>query len=165
MDLHALIADARPPARTVELCLRGDLVAALEQTTRDLALADEHGDKPAAAALTEQAASLRRDMAAAVITVRFDAIPRREWLGLLAEHPPRDGNDLDRRLGFNTDTLYEAIVRRAWAEPVIDPADLDLLLDRLNDGQFNELADAAFSVNTRGAVVPFGWRDYRSTLG
>jgi hypothetical protein len=162
MDLHALIADAQPPARTVELCLRGDLVADLEQVTRDLALAQSNGDAEAVESLTERATAVRRYMAAAVIVVRFEAIHRRQWLALLAEHPPREDDATDARVGFNTATLYEAIVRRSWVAPELDPADLDALLDAVNDGQFNALADAAFSVNTRGAVVPFGWRDYSS---
>lgn len=159
-DLHALIADAKPPARTVELCLRGDLVADLEQATRDLALARDHdADTTAAEARVMDA---RRAMAAAVLVVRFEAIPRREWLAILGEHPARDDSPTDQRVGFNADTFYEAIVRRAWAAPEVTPADLDALLAALNDGQFNELAEAAFAVNTRGAVVPFGWRDYSS---
>lgn len=162
MDIHALIADAKPPARTVELCLRGDLVADLEQATRDLALAREHDDADGVATATERAAAARRAMAGAVLVVRFEAIPRREWLALLGEHPPRERDATDNRVGFNTETLYEAIIRRSWASPELTPADMDALLDAVNDGQFNELADAAFSVNTRGAVVPFGWRDYSS---
>jgi len=162
MDLHDLIANASPPARTVELCLRGDLVAKLEQVTRDLALATANKDAAAVESLTKTAAEVRREMAQAVIVVRFEAIPRREWLALLAEHPPRDDDATDQRVGFNAATLYEAIVRRSWVAPELAPADLDALLEVVNDGQFNELADAAFSVNTRGAVVPFGWRDYSS---
>lgn len=157
-DLHALIADAKPPARTVELCLRGDLVAALEQATRDAAQAKALGDTAAEKVAQENALAIRRDMAAAVIVVRFEAIPRRQWLTMMGEHPPREDNPTDERSGFNTETFYEAIVRASWASPDIDPADLDALLNAVNDGQFNELAEAAYTVNTRGAVVPFGWR-------
>jgi hypothetical protein len=158
MDLHDLIADAKPPTRTVELCLRGDLIAALEAATRDAAQAKALGTLLEEKAAQDTIAAIRRQMAAAIIVVRLEAIPRRRWLALIGEHPPREDDPTDERSGFNTATFYEAIVRASWASPDIEPADLDTLLDTLNDGQFNELSEAAFTVNTRGAVVPFGWR-------
>lgn len=163
MDLHDLIAQAKPAARTVELCLRGDLVAETERITRATAIAGDAHDQAALAALVEELAETRALMAESLITVRMEAIPRADWLAALADNPPREGHRVDARNGFDTEGFYDAIIRASWREPDITPTDLDALLDVLSDGQYTELAEAAYSVNARAAVVPFGWRDSRST--
>lgn len=161
--LHDLIADAKPPARTVEVCLRGDLTADLERATRALALATANeADTTEAMA---QIAALRKQMAAATVEVTLTAMPRGDWLSLIAGHPPRDGNDTDQRVGFNTETFYDAAIRRSWAAPEATDDDLTGLLGALNDRQFNDLADAAWSVNAGGVSVPFGWRDWSPMPG
>jgi hypothetical protein len=163
MNVHDLIASARPQARTVELCLRGDLVADLEDTARRLAVAKSRGDNTAQQDLEAEVTRLRATMAESVIVARLEAMPRAVWLSLLAEHPPRDGDAVDRASGFNTATFYEAVVRGSWSAPDLPPADLDALLAAVNDGQWQELAEAAFTVNTRGAVVPPTWRPSSGT--
>lgn len=157
--LSALIASAKPAARTVEICLRGDLVAEIEEATRQLALAREHKDDKKVDRLASHIAALKMEMADAVVTVRMEAMPRADWLKLLAGHPP-ERREPDETLGFNPETMYPAMIRAAWAAPELDQQDMERLIDSLNDGQFSELAEAAFAVNTRGAVVPFGWRGY-----
>jgi hypothetical protein len=163
VTLHDLIAESKPVSRSVEVCLRGDLHADLEDATRDLAAAIDAKDQPATDAATARVADLRRAMADAVVAVRFEAMPRAAWLALIAEHDPREGNATDERVGFNTETLYDAAIRGSWAAPDIDPADLDALLDRLNAQQYSDLADAAFSVNARSVFIPFGWRGSKPT--
>jgi hypothetical protein len=163
VTLHDLITQAKPVSRSVEICLRGDLHADLEDATRDLAAAIDAKDQPATEAATARVTDVRRAMADSVVTVRFEAMPRARWLALIAEHAPRDGNTTDERLGFNTDALYAAAIRGSWVSPEATPADLDLLLERVNDGQFSDLADAAFSVNARSVFIPFGWRGSKPT--
>lgn len=163
MSLHDLIADAKPPARTVEVCLRGDLAAELERATRALALAA--ANEADTTGPEAQIAAIRRQMADATVEVTLTAMPRREWLAMIAEHPPRDGHQVDTRVGFNTETFYDAAIRASWAAPEVSADDLTALLGALNDRQFNDLADAAWSVNAGGVSVPFGWRDWSPTPG
>jgi hypothetical protein len=164
LDIAAVLANAKRPARTVELCLRGDLVADIEVATRDLAMANEAKDEEEVGRLTDLVLEHKQAMAQSLITVRLQAMVRADWIQMLSEHPPRIGNDTDEVLGFNPDGLYPAMIRQSWGEPEMTPAQLEQLLDELNDGQFSELAEAAYSVNTRGAVVPFGWRGSRPPL-
>jgi hypothetical protein len=165
MSLHDQIANAKPPARTVELCLRGDLTADLEAATRHLAAALDAKDQPLADLASEAVAALRAEMAEALITVRFEAMPRTAWLAMIAEHEPRDGHLVDERTGFNTETFYAAAIRGSWAAPDVEPDDLDTLLESINARQFDDLADAAFSVNARSVSIPFGWRGSKPTPG
>ena len=161
MNLHDLIAEAKPPARTVEVCLRGDLTAELERATRALALATANkADTAAGEALI---GSLRSQMAAATVEITLTAMPRAEWLTMIAEHPPRDDNPTDMRVGFNTETFYTAAIRRSWTAPEASDDDVVALLGKINDRQFNDLADAAYSVNAGGVSIPFGWRDWSPT--
>lgn len=160
MSVRDLIASAKPQARTVELCLRGDLVADLEDAARRAATAATPEAKQAAA---DDIARMRAEMAASVIVARLEAMPRAAWLALLAEHPPRDGEAVDQASGFNTATFYEAVVRGSWSAPDLSADDLDALLAAVNDGQWQELTEAAFTVNTRGAVVPPTWRPSSET--
>jgi hypothetical protein len=130
----------------------------MEDATRDLAAALDAKDKDTADAATARVEQLRAEMSDALVTVRFEAMPRARWLELLTEHAPRDGHPVDERVGFNTATLYEGAIRESWASPEIDAEDMTALLDALNARQFDDLADAAFSVNARSVSIPFGWR-------
>lgn len=163
-DIKALIATAKRPARTVEVCLRGDLVADIETAMRDLAMAQEFKDEAELDRLAQLIMALKEEMSDSVIQVRLEAMKRDKWLEMIAMHPGRTGNEMDEGLGFNPDSMYPDMIRSSWATPELEPADLEALLAELNDGQFSELAEAAFAVNTRGAVVPFGWRGYRRIL-
>lgn len=162
MSISDLIAAARPAERSVELCLRSDLVATLEDLQRRAEAAaaaprDSLGDNPAAG-LPEQIAAVKAQMAEATVTVTVRAVPRNQWLSLIADHPPRDGNATDTKQGFNTDAFFESLVRASWATPEVTGSEFDALMDTLSAGQFDELATAAWSVNTRAVSVPFGWR-------
>jgi hypothetical protein len=162
-----IVAEARPAERTVELCLRGDLVATLEDLRRRQEAAKAASrtslDDDPGAGLAEQVADVQARMAEAVVVVALRAVPRRRWLALLADHPPRDGADTDTRLGFDPTTFYDALVAESWAEPQITDDDRARLLDSLSAGQFDLLAEAAWSVNARAVSVPFGWRASPST--
>lgn len=163
-DIKALIATAKRPARTIELCLRGDIVADIETATRALAIAQEFKDEAELDRLARLIMALKEEMADSIVQVRLTAMPRDKWLEMLAMHPGRVGNEMDEGLGFNPESMYPDMIRAAWSEPELEPAVLESLLAELNDGQFSELAEAAFAVNTRGAVVPFGWRGYKRIL-
>lgn len=158
VDIKALLAEAALPERTVVVCLRGDLVAQHEQAERELEAlpaqpATLAGD-PDRLALAELVADLEAQMREAEVTFRLRALPRREWAGFLAAHPPRDGDKGDAVLGINIDTGFEAVLRTCVIDPVLDAGDWTRLLDVISDGQFERLALAAWRLCRGDVEVP-----------
>lgn len=157
----AALAAAALTERTVPLCLRTDLLAQLQELQRDLAEA-ERREGPGASLgggdtveLARQIEAVRAQMAEHTIVVRFRALPRRKWATFLAGHPPRDGDEADRAVGYNRDTFYDALVRRCLAGPDFDEDDWARLEEILNDAQWQSLVNAAWAVNARDVSVPF----------
>src|SRR5690606_31840899 len=65
-------------------------------------------------------------------------------------------DERDKYIGVNTDTFFPALIRRSTVEPELDDEDWDLLLnERLTSRQFDDLANAAGSLNRRGVDVAF----------
>lgn len=161
-DVHALIAAARLPERTVSLCLRGDLVAELERLDRELAELDRPGrvvtDSLAGdgrRGLAERIEALREEMRASTVSFVLRALPRRRWSALLAEHPPRDGDEGDKAMGINSESLFAALIGESIVSPTLSADELDTLLDAISSAQYDELANAAWSLNRRSVDIPF----------
>lgn len=98
---------------------------------------------------------------AVIATVQ--ALGRKAYRTLLAEHPPRDGNETDATLGFNEATFMDALLEffdtETGEKSVVAPefnARQPLVdwLDNLNDGTFTQLAEAAVRVNEGGSPDP-----------
>lgn len=159
------LADARPAERTVQLCLRGDLVVEFEELERDLETARKSaGDSLAGGSdvvvVSQQIEELRERMKTATKTFRLRALPRRQWRDLVAAHPPRRGEDgkvVDSdAIGVNADTYFETIIRACTVEPQLSDEQWTRLLDEvLTDRQFDTLSDAAWGLNRRDVEVPF----------
>lgn len=168
VDVKALIAEARLPERSVDVCLRPDLTARLQELERDLATAEEERLKSGSLAsgsesriIAEEIEAVRDQMVEHTLKLRVRALPRRAFTALIAEHPPRPDNELDKAQGLNTDTFFDALVRSSVAEPALDDADWAALDGVLSDGQWQELASAAWGVNRRDVDVPFSRRASR----
>lgn len=89
--------------------------------------------------------------------VRVQALPRKQWKALVAEHPPRKAGDSgvtdaqvasDSMSGVNDETFKDALVPLSIVEPDLSEADLD----RLADIDFDRLYVTAFGLN-RGVVA------------
>lgn len=166
LDIDALIDSAQLAERTLALCLRGDLQARFEELDRAREVADEtRGGSLAsgtpAREIAEQMEALRVQMRAATITVVLRALPRKKWVALCEQHPPRrdeDGNLLveDRATGVNNDTFWEPAIRACWVSPVLKPAQMKRLLDEvLSNRQYDLLASTVFAVNNGDVDIPF----------
>lgn len=159
-----VIASAALPERSVQLCLRGDLLAALQDLQRQLTDAEREDkaggslDGGAAREVAEQIQTLREEMLDHTITVTIRALPRKKFRTMVVEHPPREDNEGDRVLGFNPDTFFDALMRVCAVEPVLDEALWADLEDKLSDGQWQTLTNAAWAVNERDLSVPFSQR-------
>lgn len=162
-DAKALIASASLPERSVEVCLRPDLFAQLQELEREL-LAAENERKAGGGSLASGSASreisdrleaVRQEMVEHSLTFRLRALPRRKFTALQTEFPPREGKAFDTLKGINIEDAAEALVRRCLIDPVLDDEDWSALDDRLSDGQWNLLAAAAWAINDRDVEVPF----------
>lgn len=154
-DFTSILAQARMPERTVELCLRGDLQAQFEDLERALAKAQQSpGDKltdTGPRAIAQQIEDLRAEMSEATLVVTMRAMPRRQWAELVAAHPAPKGSDL----AFNADSLAPALVRMSIVDPVLSDEQWEQLDAVLTDAQFDELALTANALNRRPVDVPF----------
>lgn len=162
-DAKALIAGAALPERSVEVCLRPDLLARLQELERELQRAEDER-KAGGGSLASGSASrvtagqidaIRAEMLEATMVFQLRALPRRKFRALQAEFPPRDGNAIDNLNGVNIEDAAEAMVRRCLIDPELDDADWAALDELLSDGQFNQLAAAAWAINSKDVEVPF----------
>lgn len=162
------IANAKLPRLTVPICLRGDLVAEIEQADRELV---DAGSLPSAGGM-EDGARLR-ELAERIEALRaemreddnnhvfvLEALSGPKYRALKAEHPPRldDNGEViaeDRTTGANVDTLAEPLLRACCVDPVLDDATWRTVEPVLSDGQCNELITAALLVNQGTVRVPF----------
>lgn len=160
-DVAALLAGAQLPEKTVDICLRPDLVAALEDVDRQFTALDEPGVDARLTSgaerrrLAEAAQALREQMRASTVVFRLRALPRKKWDALVKAHPPRPDEDDDKRIGYNADTFYDSLIRACTVEPALDEGQWSALLDALSSAQWQALAGTAQGLNLRKVDVPF----------
>lgn len=155
-----LLAEAQRAVRTVPICTRADLVDEFELLESRITKAKEAaGDSLAGAdtaAMEARLAVLKEEMADASITFKIRALPDREFTKLVAEHPGRKGNKADELLGMNIDEVVEQLIKRGTVEPEMDGGDWEQLLGEvLNRATYEQLTNAAWSVNKQDVSVPF----------
>lgn len=159
-DLAALLAQAKLPERTVDLCLRGDLQAEWEALQSALlearkaertSLADaEPGEE-----IEKQIRVLEDTMSGSVLTLRLRALNRKDFHDLTLKHPPREDHRLDRMYGFNLETFNAECIRVSVVEPVLDDGEWQQLLEVLTPGQYKLLSDTCEVLNHQPVDLPF----------
>jgi hypothetical protein len=165
-DVKSLLGKARLPERTVELCLRGDLVARVEDLERQLRdLPESDTDLRLAGnserrQLAEQITAVQEQMRDATAVFRLRALTRRAWDALVRAHPVRKGDDggvhpEDKGYAYNTESFFDALIRACVVDPVLDDGEWETLLDHITPAQFATLNTAAVGLNLRGVDVPF----------
>lgn len=166
-DIASLIREARLPERTVRICLRSDLVGQYEALTRELAQAKAERKKADSLSdvnltpITDQLTALEEDMQMATVDFVIRALPRPRFRALIAEHPPRKGDDgnvlpADVISGVNTVSYFEALVRACVVEPQLDDSTWNILLhEKLSDRQSQDLSDAAVDICRDKVDLPF----------
>lgn len=163
-NFKAMLAEAKRPERTIEVCMRGDLAAEHQELERRL---DRAQKAPTAgmedggvSELADHIETLQQQMLEHSYTFRLRALPRHEFRSLVHAHPPRekDGerDPEDAPLGVNRETFFPAIIRASVYDPELDDAEwTDLLDDKLTDYQFQDLAWTAWHLNDGEVSVPF----------
>jgi len=166
-DHKALLAGFRPAQRSVQLCMRRDLASQMQVLQRQLIEAEAFEkvsgslDGGRAVELARQVEALHEEMAAQSIEVVIRAVPRRQWTALLAEHPPREGNERDARMGIDEDGFFDAALRACVVAPAFDDEDWERLDEVLTVGQWEILTNAVWAANARDVDVPFSPRALR----
>lgn len=111
------------------------------------------------AAMEEQ----RKVIASGVVDITIKGLTRGEFRRLLTEHPPREDDDLDVRLGYNGDTFGDALVKACivsttahelcGGEPV--PNEWDTWADEMTNGQWEEVFRACLKLTNDGQPAVF----------
>ena len=110
------------------------------------------------AALAEVRAAMdeqRAIIASGVVRITVKGLTRGEFRRLLVDHPPRDGDELDERLGYNGDTFGDALIKASIVrtdnlngEPV--PNDWDVWADEMTNGQWEDVFRACLKLTNDG---------------
>jgi hypothetical protein len=103
--------------------------------------------------------ALEAEMTAATKTFRLEAMPAKKWSDFHATQPERadgeDGED-DETWSARWFAWICQLVARSVVEPVVMTAEqVAELCDVLSGGQWDELSETAWRLNSRGVTVPF----------
>ncbi|MDF1705012.1 MAG: hypothetical protein P1U38_09585 [Aeromicrobium sp.] len=105
--------------------------------------------------VAEKMAALREANDDSFYAVTLTQIRSNEWQALRAEHPPRDGNMMDRSVFFNIDTFPRAAVAACMVDPEPTNDELAYFDEMLSSGEWLDLATKALAVNEGSRTVPF----------
>jgi hypothetical protein len=171
-DWRDKLKQARLPEAVVEIVLRGDLAVEHEQLTREL---EDIKSRPAtslagsgAGPIEERLFQLATEMRESVLAFTLRALPRSKrpgdrrpsWRELREQYPPREKNGEvlreDIMAGFvNAAEFPEPLVKASVVDPELTDADWAELMPSITDGQFDELVNAAWSLNRGKVDIPF----------
>ena len=168
MDISEILAGAKRPERTLELCLRSDLTAAVEDAQRRLQA--ERGRQRESLAdggnVDELRAELERIKAEAAehtVVFRFRALNHYEIQTMMRDLPPRDDVPTDKRVGYNLDALTWHLFKKCCYEPELTEEQIETLIgppERVGDGvlspsQYKRIDETLDALNFAASDVPF----------
>ena len=161
LDVEALIAGVRRPERTVPICLRGDLLAAWDDLSRQLEAragtpVTSLADAPAGRDIAEHMTALAAQIAASERVVRLRGLSDRALSDLTAQHPPRTGRDEM----WDPTTFPPALLAACAVDPVMTGEQAGRLLETVTRGDAARLFTAALEASTHAVSVPFSGRAY-----
>ena len=146
-----------PPRVTVRVTQRADLLArhAELKHLHQLAVRDDlQQNRPAEApGILDELRDVETELAQSEFPFTFEALGRHKYMRVKAAHPARKQDRADR-LDFNAETFPAALIAASAVDPVIDDDQATELVERLSDGQFTKLWNAAISVNVGADDVP-----------
>lgn len=163
-NFKAMMAEAKLPERTVDLCLRGDLVAdfqALEAELDAARIAAGDSLDSGTGEIVERMEAIQAEMRENTYPVRLRAMRGPDFRALLAQHPARRNEDGEispdeRSFGFNVDTFFEPLLRACLIDPeIVSKDDWEQFVGGITDYQFNELAITCLTLNRGKVDIPF----------
>jgi hypothetical protein len=160
-DLEEWLSQGSRPEATVDICLVGDLSARHQAVAEELLqVASDPNRSIEDTRLTELGAELDRlaaEMAGHTRTFRLHALPVNatpSYLDLQVANPPRDGDEVDQRVGYNRDTFLPALVKACTSDPELSDEQWDVLLGKLSSRQWDELWVTAQQLNRQDYQAP-----------
>lgn len=125
------------------------------------------GDDVGTRSAVKEYDAFRKEALARATHVEMQALGRRSWRALLADHSPRkvtekaeDGTDHeithpDDLIGWNAETMPDPLVRAALVPDQFESIEKrDAWLDSLSDPEFSMLYSAAVNLNMSGGPDP-----------
>jgi len=150
-ELDALLDEAKPPQRMVDICLRPDLIDEYKRLKSELA--DETEGSLAGGGSNDALKALEERIRKATTTFTMRALPRKKYRALVNEH--RSKGEKDRAAGMDTDAFMSAVLRASVVSPAMTDARWERLESVLSTGQWEKLHANAHVVNSTEADVPF----------
>lgn len=143
--------------------MRADLlaqIASLEAWAAREQEIDKHENRdPVAPGIAAEIQKLEHDLADSEVEFTFQALGRRDYAKLLADHPPTDKQKADaeaekHRASYNDDTFPPALMAAACVSPEGSTlADMTDLWENWSEGQVIRLWSTCLSVNMGSADV------------
>lgn len=160
-DFDAWLSGAKLHEESVTVYGRADLVADLQELEEQLQAANQHAilDDRLAGSSTPQAiaariAKVQEEMRASARTFRFRSLPKHVTKAFYDEAPKVKDDDGDKVA--DQDWVAEHWVAAACTSHALTAAKVEQLRERIGDGQFVALWEAAFTAtNSKRVSVPF----------
>ncbi|MCS4593559.1 hypothetical protein KTJ89_11260 [Brevibacterium sediminis] len=117
-----------------------------------------------ARAKAKRVQELETEMDESTVCIKLKALKRAEYAEVIAKHPPREDNDVDNALGFNTDTFGDDAIALsivgAWKKTTGEKIDFtgdDWKEEsaEFTDGQYSDFTNAVLNLNRSSTTVPF----------
>jgi hypothetical protein len=155
-----LLAQAKRPGTSVSLCLRGDLTTPYRELEHRLRTASREapslGQRSDAAVIAEQMRALETQMAEATTTFTLEAMHPKAWSDLYNARPQRGKDETDDDWNVRWFGWVCEVVARTVTGPVKMTAEqVGQLCDVLSGGQWDELSETAWGLNSEKVTVPF----------
>lgn len=157
-----LLARIQPRLReqATQICLRPDLLDEWEAANDELQESQARdvgsarlasGVSSATKRIAQKVQIIERQIEDNSIWVKFRAMPKDDWIVLCEQYPPRRGNDIDAVIGYDRDSVQDAMVRACMIDPVFDEKSWAEFVKVVNPGEWAELRETVSQVN--GAVT------------
>lgn len=168
MDIDDALDQADFATQDEPICFKGSLIRKWEeaemavrvaQATFDIAVEQDVPTAQAAAERTEALAAFKaieQEMLDASVTFTLTGVPEATWQSTLLKAPPREGNQIDAYMGYDTTKAPALFIKLCTVAPTMTDAQWEKAFDKMTDAQFHRLADAAITLN-RGVDgrIPF----------
>lgn len=149
------LSEAEAALATVERQARERNGSGGPETEAAVAAARAERDEATAALVKAE-----RALKAETVQMRFRAIGRKRYDGLVREHPPKDaggenGKPVKSTEPYDYETFAPALVAASCIEPVMTPEEVEVLFEEWNTAEVMQLWVAALAVNTQRRVADF----------